>query len=110
MDAFDCYADNSKDWDREVSIRMVKQDNIYLCEECPYSSKNKTEEELKDYLVGSSCFFEEILISSIKYKLVFSADYTWKYIVTTALGTEVKQGTWEVLSSNKISKYSLLPM
>ena len=42
MDAFDCYADNSKDWDREVSIRMVKQDNVYLCEECPYSSKNKT--------------------------------------------------------------------
>ena len=42
MDAFDCYADTSKDWDREVSIRMVKQDNIYLCEECPYSSKNKT--------------------------------------------------------------------
>jgi len=42
MDAFDCYADNTKDWDREVSIRMVKQDNVYLCEECPYSSKNKT--------------------------------------------------------------------
>jgi len=42
MDAFDCYADSSKDWDREVSIRMVKQDNIYLCEECPYNSKNKT--------------------------------------------------------------------
>jgi len=42
MDAFDCYADTSKDWDREVSIRMVKQDNIYLCEECPYTSKNKT--------------------------------------------------------------------
>ena len=42
LEPFDCYADNSKDWDREVSLRMVKQDNIYTCEECSYSSKNKT--------------------------------------------------------------------
>lgn len=42
LDSAEFYANPSKDWEREVSIRMTKGDNIWQCLECPYMSKNRT--------------------------------------------------------------------
>jgi hypothetical protein len=42
LDSKDFYANPIKDWEREVTVRMTKIENIWTCLECPYQSKNKT--------------------------------------------------------------------
>ena len=37
-----CYADYSQDWFTIVNVKMQKKDNIWLCCDCDYSSRNKT--------------------------------------------------------------------
>jgi len=42
MDCSDCYANPDQDWQREVAVRMTKDNNVWHCVECSYMSKNKT--------------------------------------------------------------------
>lgn len=42
LDSSEFYANPTKDWEREVGMRMTKADNTWQCVECPYSSKNRT--------------------------------------------------------------------
>ena len=42
VDYTSCYADYSQDWFTIVNVKMQKKDNIWLCCDCDYSSRNKT--------------------------------------------------------------------
>ena len=86
VDYTSCYADYSQDWFTIVNEKMHKKDNIWLCSDCDYSSRNKTSlishvegkhvPEFPGYLCticggrsGTYCGFEKHMSRQHKYSL-----------------------------------------
>ena len=86
VDYTSCYADYSQDWFTIVNVKMQKKDNIWLCCDCDYSSRNKTSlishvegkhvPEFPGYLrtscggrSGTYCGFEKHMSRQHKYSL-----------------------------------------
>ena len=86
VDYTTCYADHAADWYTIVTSKMSKRDNVWICCDCEYSSRNKTSlishvegkhvAEFPGYLCticgtrsGTYCGFEKHMSRQHKYSL-----------------------------------------
>ena len=86
VDYTTCYADHAADWYTIVTSKMSKRDNVWICCDCEYSSRNKTSlishvegkhvQDFPGYLCticgtrsGTYCGFEKHMSRQHKYSL-----------------------------------------